>query len=174
VTLIKSDNRVLKLNVGFLLKENAGYSRDFHFDEDYISVTQDVSVSYLKGSLHLTRTPQGILAQGILGAGMPAECTRCLASFILAFQIEFSDLFLYPRPANSTDPYFVHETGIIDLTPILREEGILAIPIQALCRPDCKGLCSHCGQDLNVAGCDCRTEQVDPRLAGLRALLDQS
>lgn len=174
MTLIKSDNRVLKLNVGFLLKEDAGYSRDFCFDEDRILVTQDVTISRLKGSLHLTRTPQGVLVQGVLGAGIPAECTRCLASFVLAFQIGFSDLFLYPRPADSTDPYFVHETGIIDLTPILREEGILAIPIQSLCKPECKGLCSHCGQDLNMAACDCRAEQVDPRLAGLRALLDQS
>ena len=37
----------------------------------------------------------------------------------------------------------------IDLTPLLREELILATPLAPLCKPDCKGLCLECGRDLN-------------------------
>jgi len=59
----------------------------------------------------------------------------------------------------------------IDLTPLLREELILATPLAPLCRPDCQGLCEVCGDDLNQ-----RPHQheaaVDERLAKLAELRD--
>jgi len=41
-----------------------------------------------------------------------------------------------------------------------------------LCREDCKGLCVHCGQNLNLASCDCAktAEKVDPRWTALQGL----
>jgi uncharacterized protein len=45
--------------------------------------------------------------------------------------------------------------------------------MQARCKPDCKGLCAQCGQNLNEGQCDCDAEPIDPRLAPLRALLEQ-
>jgi uncharacterized protein len=41
-----------------------------------------------------------------------------------------------------------------------------------LCRPDCPGLCSHCGEKLDRGQHDHGEEEVDPRLAGLAALLN--
>ena len=43
--------------------------------------------------------------------------------------------------------------------------------MKPLCRPDCRGLCPHCGCDLNIEQCDCKDEQLDPRLAVLGDLL---
>jgi uncharacterized protein len=167
------NNRFLRLNVGFLLKESAGYSREFSFDQAEPITAEDVTITELHGSLRLTRTPQGILVQGVLHARTPVECTRCLTPFELAYDVEFSELFVYPKPAEASETSFVEDSGFIDLTPIMREEGILAVPMQALCKPDCKGLCSECGQNLNHGSCNCTHDRIDPRLASLRALLEE-
>lgn len=172
------DKRFLCLNVGFLLKEGAGYSRDFTFDQPGPLHAEEVLIGDLQGVLHLTRTPQGILVQGTLHATTEVECVRCLEPFALPFALELSELFIpaWQIPAGeaaSATPYLIDEKGFIDLTPILREEAILAVPIRALCSPDCKGLCPQCGQNLNEGMCACEEEHVDPRLASLRALLDE-
>jgi uncharacterized protein len=50
---------------------------------------------------------------------------------------------------------------------------LLSVPMQALCQPDCKGLCPTCGADWNEGPCDCPSEEVDPRWAGLADLLKE-
>ena len=171
----RTDNRVLRLNVGFLLKEGPGYSREFNFEHCGPLRVEDVVITRLDGVLRLTRTRQGIVLQGTLHSESSIECVRCLAEFSFPFIFEISDLFVYPPPIplDPYNPYLVDEGGFIDLSPIIREEGILAIPIQALCSHDCKGLCSECGQNLNQGACNCVHETGDPRLSALRALLDQ-
>jgi uncharacterized protein len=55
----------------------------------------------------------------------------------------------------------------IDLDPIVREQVLLALPMNAVCREDCQGLCAQCGQNLNEKKCGCETKVADPRLAPL-------
>ena len=57
---------------------------------------------------------------------------------------------------------------VIDLEPIIREHLLLALPMSAVCREDCSGLCTNCGQNLNEKQCGCETKFVDPRLAALK------
>ena len=56
----------------------------------------------------------------------------------------------------------------IDLDPIIREQVLLALPVSVLCREDCKGLCTVCGEDLNEKDCGCERKVVDVRLAKLK------
>jgi uncharacterized protein len=166
------NNRVLRLNVGFLLKESVGTTRAIPFDEGQVTV-DDLGLSHLRGTLELTRTAQGILLQGYLDAETVAECVRCLSDATVPVSIELSEHFVYP-PATATDgEYSVGENGLIELAPILREDAILAIPIQILCQSNCRGLCSNCGQNLNEAQCECDHSPIDPRLEVLKALLDE-
>jgi iron only hydrogenase large subunit-like protein/nitrogen-specific signal transduction histidine kinase len=67
---------------------------------------------------------------------------------------------------------FEGETGFIDLSPLVRELSLLESPMQPLCQPDCQGLCMVCGQNLNEADCGCEVDEIDPRLAKLRSLLE--
>jgi uncharacterized protein len=53
---------------------------------------------------------------------------------------------------------------------MLFEQIMLQIPMRVLCKGTCKGMCPHCGKDLNTTSCDCRTEFVDERLAVLKKL----
>ena len=57
----------------------------------------------------------------------------------------------------------------IDLDPVVREQVLLALPVSVVCRDDCKGLCTTCGQDLNEEDCGHgKVKEVDVRLAKLK------
>lgn len=56
----------------------------------------------------------------------------------------------------------------IELDPVVREQLLLSLPSGVLCREDCKGLCTVCGQDLNEKECGCDRKGVDVRLAALK------
>jgi uncharacterized metal-binding protein YceD (DUF177 family) len=71
----------------------------------------------------------------------------------------------------AADPTYFIDEGWLDLRQPLREQILLTLPMHPLCRPDCKGLCSTCGHNLNEGPCNCSTEEIDPRLADLKKLL---
>ena len=162
------------LNVGFLLHQTLGYSRTFDFEVPHVQVGDDLDVSDLHGELRLTRTPQGLYASGAVAASSRAECVRCLSPFDQTLTVTYDDLFVYP-PSGATDPLLaIPETGLLDLTPLTREYFLVDMPLQPLCRPDCRGLCPECGVNRNETACDHGSLVVDPRMEGLRALLDDS
>ncbi len=164
----------LRINVGFLLHENVGYSREFDFDHPSVQVGDDLDVVDLNGSIRLTRTNQGLYAQGRLRASTRLECVRCLTGFDQRLTVEMTDLLVFP-PGQAVDPLLaVPETGILDLNPLVREYFLLDVPLQPLCRPDCKGLCPECGNNLNESSCSHTQADVDPRLAALKSLLSES
>ncbi len=45
---------------------------------------------------------------------------------------------------------------------------MLSVPMKPLCSDECKGICPSCGANLNAAGCGCRIERVDDRMAALK------
>jgi uncharacterized protein len=108
---------------------------------------------------------------GTLQTTIQAACRRCLKDFVLPVTASVGALFsqesdvdddpdAYPLPGDAV---------VVDVTPAVREELMLAVPRYALCRPDCRGLCPRCGQDWNAGSCDCATA-TDARWAALAAL----
>lgn len=164
---------MLRINVGFLLKEGIGYTRELSFDEPVVELADDLTVSRLVGSVALTRTPQGLYAHGQLCACTTCDCARCLDPFEQTVQSRVADLFHYPPENAPEGELAVSDDVHLDLTPLVREDLLLSIPMHALCRPDCKGLCPECGQNWNEGPCNCRPEARDPRFAALTALLKQ-
>ncbi len=166
------NNRVLKLQVGFLLSEGVGQSRETEFDVPRLRVADDLTLDYLRGTLRLSRTSRGILVQGTLDTAIEGECSRCLDHASVQLEVPIEELYVYP-PRPEAD-FTVADDGILDLTPLLREEIILDTPMGVLCRPDCAGLCPTCGKNLNEGPCDCDRDEIDPRLAALKALKDDT
>ena len=164
-------NRVLKIQVGFLLNEGVGQSRDTEFDVPWMRVSNDLMLNYLRGVLHLSRTSRGILVQGTLKTSLQGECARCLSDMSVNLDIPIEELFVYPPEAYAE--FTLTDDGILDLAPLLREEIILDTPIGVLCKPDCAGLCPVCGGNLNQTLCECEREDVDPRFAALKRLKDE-
>ncbi len=163
------NRRVLKINVGFLLAEGVGYYRDMVIELPRVQLDDDLTLDFLRGNLRFSRNSRGILVQGQLETHVLSECTRCLRPIFVPVKLEIEELFAFPP--SGLVAFSVAETGILDLAPLVREEAILGVPMVALCRPDCAGLCPQCGHDLNEGPCECVRERIDPRLEILRAHL---
>ena len=72
---------------------------------------------------------------------------------------------------NENDDFFPLEGDRIDVSEIAVSAFVLDMEMKILCRPDCKGLCPKCGANLNDGDCGCSRREIDPRLAGLKKLL---
>jgi uncharacterized protein len=88
------------------------------------------------------------------------------------------ELFAYPhsRTELTTDEDEVRriEGEFIDLEPAVRDAVVLALPLTPLCRDDCLGLCSTCGERWDELPSDHTHDEVDPRWAALAARLAES
>ena len=115
---------------------------------------------------------EGILVSGAVSGSATSQCARCLVEVDHDLELQVCELCLAPghEPlGDAEDAYEVSGTAV-DLEPMLRDALTLALPLNPLCRPDCKGLCAHCGRDLNHASCDCLVEDKDPRWSALDEL----
>jgi DUF177 domain-containing protein len=115
---------------------------------------------------------EGILVSGPVSGKATSECARCLVEIEHDLELDVCELFLAPGhgpPDGDDDAYEVKGTAV-DLEPMLRDALTLALPLNPLCGPDCKGLCSHCGRDLNAGPCSCVVEEKDPRWSPLEEL----
>ncbi len=171
--------RLLKLQVGFLLSEGPGTSREIPINfPQRVKVDQDLFLESLVGKLVLTRTKEGILIQGGLQVHHQRECDRCLEAFEHGFEVLIAELFASP-PDASKSVFSVDSNGEVDLAPLLREEVIIEESYRAVCREDCLGLSVESGSNLNYAtevpmdelpGAEGNVG-IDPRLAVLKQLL---
>lgn len=164
---------LLRLNVGFIIHQTVGYSRDFPFDVPNIRLLPDLNLQQFTGNVRVTRTGQGLLVQANLQAVTTTECVRCLSQFIQPLEIDFTELFAFSPNSITESGLLVPENGKIDLAPLVREEMLLAMPLKSICRLDCKGLCPVCGENLNETTCDHGQDEIDPRMSDLKSLLDK-
>jgi len=56
------------------------------------------------------------------------------------------------------------------LEDAVREQVLLALPLKVICREDCKGLCPHCGKNLNTEQCSCAEPVEDLRWSALKEI----
>jgi uncharacterized protein len=58
----------------------------------------------------------------------------------------------------------------MELEDILREQILLALPMQRVCGEACQGICPVCGKNRNESPCDCKIESANDRWEALRKL----
>lgn len=123
-----------------------------------------------------------IRLRGRLSAGLELQCARCLESVKQDVDREFELLYrplgadagrdeLSVTAAEAEIGYYQGD-GIL-LEDVLREQVLLALPLKVTCREDCKGLCPHCGKNLNEEQCSCNVPMEDPRWAALKEIRDR-
>ncbi len=162
----------LRLNVGFIIYQGIGYSRDFDFDLPTIRLEPDLDLSSLTGMVRVSRTPQGLLMQAKFQAQAKAECVRCLSEYSQILSPGFSDLYAFNKRSMTESYLLLPEDGKIDLEPMLREYMLLEMPISPLCKPDCRGLCQECGENLNFTTCNHAIIHSDSHLDVLRSFVE--
>lgn len=165
---------MIGIEVHHLLAQPIGTIQEVRIEEGLQCSSEDVDVVFLRGTVELLRTDYGLFAQGEISACVKDQCVRCLIPISYPLTIHLADHFAYNPQTFGHDGegvFPIKSKRLIDLAPALREHTFLDLPNQLLCRPDCQGLCSQCGTDLNQTQCDCTQEETDPRLAVLKALL---
>ena len=122
---------------------------------------------------------QDIRLRGKLATRLELSCARCLDAVTQDVKRQFELLYrplgtdagkdeLSVTDAEAEIGYYRGE-GLL-LEDVLREQVLLAVPLKIICRDDCKGLCPHCGKNLNLEQCSCATPHEDPRWEALKEI----
>jgi len=103
-------------------------------------------------------------------------CDRCLEEFDQVLEesttTTFSSSPELVEPENEEIHPLAKDAVEIDITNDVRDALLLAVPVKTVCRPGCKGLCPHCGADLNHEACRCGPPLRDARWAALDKFLE--
>lgn len=134
----------------------------------------------LSFNVFIRGTPHKTVAEGRFSAGITAYCHRCLKGIDLDLNRNFHLTYLPPdqerfekeEVALTNDELEVAylDQTLLPIHEMIREQIYLSVPMKLLCRADCRGLCPHCGADLNAVECECAMEPVDPRWASLKEI----
>jgi uncharacterized protein len=125
----------------------------------------------LEADLRIESVVEGVLVTGPVHGDVELKCRRCLEEFDSSVALRVCELFVSSTTERGAEDDVYRVAGTeIDLAPMLTDAVALALPLNPLCRPDCKGLCAQCGEDLNEGACDCRDDGIDPRWADLAPL----
>ena len=156
---------------------------DWPLHNEVPAVVEAVSLMKVLGTV--TNTGDSMLVEGSLEWEVKLQCSRCLEPFEHSLTAAFSEEF-YPQESedhkrlqtDEEEPWDLEETAVyhgneVDLSQLLWDSVLLAVPMKTLCDSECKGLCPSCGRSLNNGQCNCTSHNADPRLAGLADLLKE-
>ncbi len=148
----KSD-KIFRINVGFLINQPIGYDREIPFDLAHFSFDETLTVEDFMGTLNLNRTQNGLRVIGKFNTKTKVTCGRCLEDFTLKLDSQFEEIFTFENKHLSEDESLIPENGNVDFEPYIRDYLMLEIPINPVCKDDCRGLCDICGENLNNRDC---------------------
>jgi len=153
----------LLINVATLVQEPIGHARRYYAEDEPVSVPEVAFEQAITGPIRLIRSERGILVSASLDLDpVGLQCDRCLQPFEAPMHIEFDEEYVVARDATTGrriatdgDDFVIDGAWHLDLSEAVRQYEESALPIRALCRPDCRSLCATCGQDLNEGSCGC-------------------
>lgn len=105
-------------------------------------------------------------------AQVERKCSRCLEGFNEEVEVE-SEFVFVKESVNDEDDYYNFKGDKVDITDIVLGEIAGKLAMKPLCKVNCKGLCPICGKNKNSIDCQCKSEEIDPRMQALSKLLDR-
>jgi uncharacterized protein len=167
------DTHALNRRPGSMLEKTLTVPAPDDLGGEMVGVPKDAD---LELDLRFESVMEGVLVSGTAHLPLAGECARCLDDIASSMEVEFQELFVYVDSRRSgeeagEDEYRL-DGDLLDLEPVLRDAVVLALPLSPLCREDCPGLCSECGERLADAGPDHRHDVADPRWAALQGLTE--
>ena len=167
-------------NVSQLLKETSGASRVYEIEEELL-LSDGARSRRISGAVRLLGTDKGIWVSAALETDVWVACGRCLVEFSHAIHFTIEEETLPVREpeggagleslTDTAESLRIDEDHILDLTEAVSQYAALSVPMKPVCRPDCKGICSTCGANLNESSCECDMVVRDPRWGELLDLL---
>lgn len=165
---------LLELKSVFL---NDGEKKEFHYELPISDIDLD-------GIFPFT-SPADVTATAVNRAGMVTltlrisygydrPCDRCGAMCGGVFSGVYEHRLVRELAGEDNDDYIETPDFTLEFDDIVISDVILSYPQKFLCRDDCRGLCPHCGKNLNEGECGCESKTVDPRLEILKQFMDES
>lgn len=165
----------MKVNVA-PIKKILGPKVNFEFnttakefgDNEFIWADGDIKVSG-----EVVNTGRELLLCGTILVFAKLKCDRCLEEFTTSIEIPFTEKYREEDTGETEEQASLsyYQGDEIHIDQVVLDNIIMAEPLKRLCREDCRGLCFHCGINLNHAVCACNRQEMDPRLAVLQQLL---
>lgn len=166
------DTQDLGRRVGAMAEHRRQAHTTVEFGTDVIGVPQGSPVDL---ELRLEEVGEGVLVTGTATAQLRGVCGRCLTEIGDEVVIDVQELFVHPGHGGEDEEITSHLVNeLLDLEPLLRDQVVLDLPFQPVCREDCAGLCAECGANLNDDPDHGHDAPIDPRWAGLAGLTDLS
>lgn len=160
-----------------------GLNLQFHKDSDWFrdllpeKEKSDFSLQGIDIFCAAKKMRETVFIDGNLEATVVSNCCRCLEATNFPIKSTFRYTFvpaqnrLMEEELSPEDlEYGFYQDDVIDLDGLIFEQIVLQIPIKVLCVDTCKGLCPHCGININMASCGCHAEFIDERLAVLKKI----
>ena len=175
---------IMRYNVAQLLKESTGQIRQHTLREDISQLDPDLTpLTTLDGSAQMLRTADGVLVMAKLHTTLELTCVRCLEKFSYPLNFKLEEEFrptidivtgaTLPLTADDDTATRIDEHHELDLAEVVRQDLLLNIPQNPICRSKCLGLCPNCGKNWNEGLCDCKHDEIDPRWQALAELLNK-
>ncbi len=174
------------INVSDLIKAPTGTSRVVAIHDRLVLDDPELTLlEAMKGDLRFVRDHAGILVEGVLKARVELPCARCLVPSEHMVDVEIAEHFrptvaipggspILRDPEEEDDPATrINSRHELDLSEVVAQQLLTSVPLNPLCRDDCRGLCAQCGAALNEGPCSCEPA-TDARWDALRVLIDDS
>ncbi len=104
------------------------------------------------------------------------QCDRCLTDVPCSVDLLFSYEVFSPDymgdDADEDEEINFMEDYELNVEILVNNEILMSWPMKVLCKPQCKGICTVCGRDLNTGECGCDTFVPDPRWAALKDIFN--
>jgi len=161
------DTHELGRRVGAMKEHSRQAPATADFGSDVIGVPPGDPVLL---ELRLEEVGEGVLVTGTATAQLRGVCGRCLVEIDDEIVIDLQELFVHPDQGDADEDTSRLHGELLDLEPLLRDQVVLDLPFQPLCREDCQGLCPECGANLNESPDHVHEQPIDPRWAELARL----
>lgn len=174
----ESGTMAIRYNVSTLLSEGIGATRDYEVADRVLIDEDEPRHEEVIGRAALLRTEQGVLVTAHLQGVQREPCSRCLQGMETSLRLKIEEEFIVSAnaeadagvsPPEDTETFRIDARHILDLEEAVRQHWAAAVPMQPLCRSDCRGLCPRCGHNLNQSACSCPPEE-DERWSALHQL----
>jgi uncharacterized protein len=169
----------MRIELDRLEDQNGKFSRVYSADELHLDVEEIRLIEPAEVSGHARRRGKEVELRGKLQAQVEVVCGRCLQPVAVPIRTDFTERFVGAVSWAADEHHELLEEDLnlavfdgeaIELDELVREEILLALPANVLCREDCRGLCPSCGIDRNLSPCQCETKEIDSRWQKLKEL----
>ncbi|MBT8378265.1 MAG: DUF177 domain-containing protein [Ignavibacteria bacterium] len=147
---------------------NGTYDYLFEGNIDEIKITEPYCGKY-KTEVVLTKFDNQMILDAETSIEANLVCDRCAIAFKKEISSRYRMVYLFESEIpdsekDKTEVNYLHpDSEKIDISEDVKDYALLAVPMKKLCREDCKGLCYHCGKNLNEGECNYVVEKIDPR-----------